>query len=330
MRTWACWGFWLGLGLSSSALLAQTEARPQRPSEPGPATQPAQESYWLRVTAKQLNVRSRPDTNSVIIARLEPNSVLQAVGSEFGWHRVLPPQGAFSYVSAAYIERRGPDEGVVAVRSGKLRVRVGSLLGELDPENSDVQVRLERGTPVRIVGAQGEWLKIVPPKGVYGYVSDEHVTRVNDEVASRLRAAWGVTSQPAVGGGATPATQPVAAATTQPAPGPNLSGPWGQRLVLVETAINVEAEKPLLEQAWGESIARLRPIAAQREEPTVARLAQAWTEQLEAHVADQDAVRAAEDVLRRTERERAQYARELARIERLRQRATSRPTPGAP
>ena len=58
----------------------------------------------------------------------------------------------------------------------------------------------------------------------------------------------------------------------------------------------------------------------------VARLAWGWITQLEQRVADQDAVWAAENVLRRAARERVQHEREMERIERLRRRAASRPT----
>ena len=94
--------------------------------------------------------------------------------------------------------------------------------------------------------------------------------------------------------------------------------------MLAETAIAVEARKPLLEQSWADALARLRPIAAQREEPMVARLAQAWIAQLAQRLNEQETVRDAEEVLKRTARDQTQHERELERIGRVRG-AASRP-----
>ncbi len=317
----------LVLGLSafvgSRTAFSQTETAPtveQAPATQPPTTAPASEPYWLRVTAEEVNLRSRPDTNSESVARVPRDTILRAVGEQFGWHRVLPPEGVFSYVSAAYVVRQSEEvEGVVAVQSGNLRVRVGSLVRELDPARSEVQTQLPRGARVRIVGTQGDWLKIVPPEGVYVHVAAAHAIRVSDEVAERLRTASTPLAATATTRAATPATR---IATSRPADEPDLTGAWGQKLVAAEAAIQAEARKPVLERTWGELIARLRPIADQRAEPAVARLAAAWIAELDQRAAEQQAVRDAEETLRRIARERAQHEREMALIERSRQTAT--------
>jgi len=298
------------LGLSALALAAaQPGSGAYDQAAAAPTSQP--ESYYLRVTVDRLNLRSRPDQNSVAVAQVERDAVLRGSGFEFGWHRVVPPDGVFSYVSAQYIRPTGPDEGVVAVESGKLRVRVGSRLTDLDPLRSEVQTLLAPGARVQIVGRQGDWYKIVPPEGVCLFASDEHVERVSADVASRLRTAAG-TTQPA---------EAVAAGGPQsrPAAAPDLSGPWGQRLRLAEAAIEAEAAKPLSEQVWSGPIALLQPIADQRVEPVVARLAQEWIWQLEQRVADQAVLREAEQIERQQQRGRTRFEREL---ERLRQAAS--------
>lgn len=293
-------------------------------AQPAPTTAPstpAGESAsppWLRVLADSVNLRSRPDANSIIVMRVERDAVLKAGGRDaYGWYPVEPPAGAFSYVGAAYVDRRGPTEGVVSVREGTLRVRVGSRVHDLDPWQSEVQARLEAGARVRIVGEQGDWLKIEPPPGVRLYVSAEHVAPIDDETAARLRAAESATSRPAEQGGPPPAPMVVE---------PDLRGPWGQRLVMVEAAIAAESERLPAEQQWDGILARLRPIAEQREEPAVARLASAWMTQLQQRQAELAALREADEVVRRLARDQAQHERELERIARARQAAT-RPAP---
>lgn len=319
---WVWVGMLLAIGPGGLRVTAQHENQREVSTRPVVTSRPERTEVWLRVTAEQVQVRSRPDANSVAVTRAEPGDVLRAVDQDpYGWYRILPPEGVFSYVSAEHVDRRGPTEGIVSVRTGTLRVRVGSTLRDLDPLHSEVQMLLEGGTAVQIVGEQGGWLMIKPPKGVFAYVSGEHVERISDDVAAQLRSG----KRPTTHATATPSPAPAASATRPAASGPDLTGPWGQRLLLAETAIEAEGRKPLLEQTWVDPIARLRPIAAQSEEPMVARLAQAWMDQLEQRIVEQSTVREAEEVLQRAARDRAHHQRELERLEQVQQRAASRP-----
>lgn len=161
---------------------------------PGFAQQPAQPvttpNYWLRTTANLVNVRSRADLNSRVVARVPLNTVLRGVAEEGDWHRILPPDGVFSLVSAAYIDRQSQTHGVVRVNVGTLRVRVGSTVVDVDPLKEEVQTRLTRGTPVDIVGEQSDgWLRIKPPAGVYYYISKTYTERITEDEARRLMAS---------------------------------------------------------------------------------------------------------------------------------------------
>ncbi|MBU0639880.1 MAG: SH3 domain-containing protein [Planctomycetes bacterium] len=315
----------IGLGVALIFGAAAGAAAADQP-QAVPQTQPAErtsQAYWLRVIGDSVNLRSRGDANSAIVARLPRDTVLRGIGEEYGWHQVVPPDGTFSYVSAEYVELKSPSLGVVAVRSGKLRVRVGSQAHKLDPLRSEVQTLLPDGAEVRILGQEGDWLRIEPPAGVFAHISGDFVERVTDEVAARLRAATGqVTSQPAV---ALRPVQPPAPETRAPE-APNLAGDWGQKLAVVEQTITAEGRKPAAEQAWAPVLAQLQPIAAQNAEPMVARLAVGWMARLEERMADQETLLAASQIARRASRDRSQLERELDRLERIRQQATSQPT----
>jgi hypothetical protein len=267
---------------------------------------------WLQVTADEVYIRSRADTNSLPVARVPRDTLLRAVGRDaYGWYRIQPPPGVFSFVSAEYVDRRGPDTGIVSVRSGTLRVRVGSLVRDVDPGQTEVQALLAGGTLVKILGEQGPWLRIAPPAGVYVYVAAQHVRTISAAEAARVQAV--------------PVSQPAPRAAAEPAPSvaePDLSGHWGRRLVVIETAIGAEARKPLAEQSWSSALAELEPLAAQREEPVVARLAEAWMIQLRRRGVEQEVVRAAEELRQRTRREDTQLEREGQLIERAKQAAT--------
>ena len=191
-------------------------------------------------------------------------------------------------------------------------MRVGSRLVDIDPLSAEVQTRLPRGAEVRIVGRRDDWLEIVPPDGAHYFIHEDYVERISAEVAARLRAA--ATSQPT--------TAPAAdASEVRGDQSPDLTGPWGQRLVLAETAIAAESHKPPLQQSWTGPIARLRPIAEQAEEPLVARLAAQWIVRLEARMVDQAALRAARDLTDEAARSRTRLDRELDQVRRAREQA---------
>lgn len=286
-----------------------------------PASQPVPDApYWLRVTADELNVRTQPDANSIVVARIPRDTVLRSLGLRFGWERVEPPANTFCYVAAEYVRLEGDAEGVVATQTGGLRVRAGSHARDLDPAQSEVLGLLERGTRVRVVGRDGAWLRIGVPEGITFYIAGQHVQRISSDVAARLEAAR--MPRPPDAAGPAPASQPVAAE-------PALTGPWGRKLAVVETDLMAEGRKPPLERDWARFVTQLEPLAAQREEPVTARLAAAWLLDLKQRIADQNMARATAELSERAARERAQHERELERIERLREQTTSRPATDA-
>jgi hypothetical protein len=293
---------------------------------PPPTTRPSEARYWLRVTADRVNLRSKGDLNSRIVGRVSRDDVLEAVGREYGWHQIVPPAGVFSLVSARYIERVGPGRGIAKVDT-TLRVRVGSDIQPRDPFSSEVQTRLERDAEVQIVGAlDDQWLKIVPPEGVYVYISAEFVERISREVADRLRAAKTSISPPRSVAATPPSTLPtVAEATTQPAEQPDLTGRWGRQLGQTLVAIATEKRKPEEQQAWEAIVGQLRPIADQRAEPQVARLAAAWIQKIDQHAKKLAAARAAAEAADQARRDKARYARELEEIRRAKDSLKTRP-----
>jgi hypothetical protein len=160
-------GFALVVGAAVPAAEGQVATTEPRAAGPQATTQPTAEETWLRVTAEEVYIRSRADANSLPVARVPRDTLLHAVGRDpYGWYRIQPPAGVFSLVAAEYVDRRGPSAGIVSVRSGTLRVRVGSLVRDVDPLQAEVQTLLERGAAVQIVAEQGPWLRIVPAPGV--------------------------------------------------------------------------------------------------------------------------------------------------------------------
>ncbi len=266
------------LAASAALALAQTDAPadgtlPQVKPETAEAQPP--QRYWLRVTGDRVNLRSRPDTNSTIITKLNTDDVLAGHESLFDWHRVKPPQGVFSYVHRDYIRRDG-DTGTVTVSTGNLRVRTGSTERTLDPRQSEAQILLPNGTAVEILGTHGDWLKIVPPDDVWMYVAADFVEEIPPPEAQALRA------------------RAAARAASIRQRGLDLTSEWGQRLQAVEKQIDQIRQQPLLEQNWQVIVEMLGPIARQDDSPGVARVATRWIAQLQQRMRDIEAYRQAQ------------------------------------
>lgn len=156
---------------------------PAGPTEPILAAQP----YWVRATSDRLNVRAMPDTNSLVVVKLERDTVLRAVGQIYTWTIIDPPPGVFSLVSAEYVKETGPGEGEVDVSpDSSLRVRAGSLVAPVNPLESPVQTRLEAGTKLRILGEEDGWYKIEPPAGTRLYVATIYLEQISADEADRL------------------------------------------------------------------------------------------------------------------------------------------------
>ncbi|MFH0983071.1 MAG: SH3 domain-containing protein [Planctomycetota bacterium] len=135
---------------------------------------PAFEPYVGEVTIRTLNVRSGPSTNYYVVTRLNQGARVHVVGEESGWLAITPPRGCFSLIAAEYVDRGEGDTGVV--NADNIRVRTGS---QLSSDNYAVQLKLQRGALVRVLGqADAQFLKIEPPAGVTVWASREYVHRV--------------------------------------------------------------------------------------------------------------------------------------------------------
>lgn len=244
------------------------------------ATQPAERRVWLRVTGERVNVRTRPDANSRIVARMMQDDVLIGVGSSYGWRRIVPPDGTYCLVASSYIDRIENNRGVVEVDTS-LRVRFGSDVQRRDPLQSEVCDRLQPDETVQIVGEYNEeWLKIKPTERVRYYISGDFVQEISETDARRLLAQ---------------APQRSSAATTQPA------SRWARRLADLEQQVQQEEQKDALAQDWTQIRSDMRVVALQRTDEGTAKLAEAWVQRLTERMAAQDALRQARRIAATTQ-----------------------------
>ncbi|MEE8170229.1 MAG: SH3 domain-containing protein, partial [Phycisphaerae bacterium] len=161
---------------------------------PERAATPALSAYDGEVTGDDVYVRSGPGSNYYPTTKLHTGDRVRVVGEQFGWLRITPPPGSFSYVDMALITKGDGREGVVD--GDHVSVRAGSSLNNY---KRGVQTRLNKGAAVSIIGEAEGFYKILPPPTAHLWMSAQYVRRID---ASKPPTA------------ATDAPTPIAAAPT--------------------------------------------------------------------------------------------------------------------
>lgn len=186
----------------SSVAFVPTIARAQDPAS-ATTTNPDVENGKYKVegviNSSAVYVRSGPSENDYPTMKLDKGAKVTFVGLRFDWLKILPPEGSFCYVAKAYVEKRG--DGSVGRVTNTLNVRVGSSLNAM---KTKVSAKLEPGADVTILGEQDEYFKIVPPEGVYLYVSKTFVDPVQAYAANQEPKPADAQQAPTVDQSATP------------------------------------------------------------------------------------------------------------------------------
>ena len=247
------------------------------------------------VTGEEVYVRSGNDTNYYPVLKAGKGQRVTVQGESFGWLKIAPLTGTFSYVDKAYVERSG-DTGTVT--ADRLWVRAGSLISA---ERSTPQVKLNKGDTVTILGEDEGFYKIQTPSTASLWISARYV--VSEDQAGNIAAA-APGSQPADAAGSQPA---MAGATTRPAgktPGiitrdgsaqPAAGAAAGrqdaavasgagrdrqQEYDVLEADMELELAKPLEQRNWEALTAKYQALAAQKDDDAIAAAAKIRVENL--------------------------------------------------
>ncbi|MCC6679386.1 MAG: hypothetical protein IT445_00640 [Phycisphaeraceae bacterium] len=94
----------------------------------------------------------------------------------YGWNKIVPPEGVFSYISKAFVDAKG-DGKVGEVTADGQEVKAASL--QAPGESWRVQAVLDKGATVQIIEEVGSYYKIVPPKGAYVFLPPGSVQRAD-------------------------------------------------------------------------------------------------------------------------------------------------------
>ena len=151
------------------------------------------------VSKDKVNVRSRADKNSEIVAQLKKGDSVVIVEHKGEWLRIRLPDTAKCYVGVKFIK-----DGLCT--GDKVYVRCGQGLNFKDVG------KLAKGDKVHVIGTKGEWTQIKPTADCTGWVATNLVDIAAPAPPPPPVAPPVITSVPEV------VTPPVAAPPAVPAP----------------------------------------------------------------------------------------------------------------
>ncbi len=149
--------------------------------------------YWGIVTADAVDVHSGAGDSYYVAGQLRHGAVVQVHSHFHRWFKVTPPEGVFSYVKKAFINRQG-DVAAGVVTRDRVVVKTAAV-GDGPPGASYRQQRfMRRGEQVQIVAKRGDYYRIVPPADTYVFLPPGSVSPATAEQI----AAAGVATDPQV------------------------------------------------------------------------------------------------------------------------------------
>lgn len=141
-----------------------------------PAVSSGQEHFPFlgEVTSDKVNVRAGANINFERITKLDKNTEVVAVEKAYDWYKIkLPGQGE-CYIHKKFIRFIPDNYGVLNANQVNLRAGPG--------EKFSVLGRLNVGVNIRILKEEGDWYKIEPPEGSYGWISTQFVRLKSTEI----------------------------------------------------------------------------------------------------------------------------------------------------
>src|SRR5208283_4996435 len=99
------------------------------------------------INVDSVYIRSGPGEGYYPTQELSKGAAVTVVGIKFDWLKILPPEGSFSYVNAAFVDHTG-DSAIGKINRNNVNVRAGSLTNAM---KTTVQTHLDAGVQVEII-----------------------------------------------------------------------------------------------------------------------------------------------------------------------------------
>ena len=191
-------------------------------------------------------VRSGPSDTFYPTQKVTKGTTVIVVAMKGSWLKIQPPEGSFSYVQKAYVNKYG--DGKTGKVTQALVVHAGS---QVQPQmQSAVQTKLDAGQDVTILGEENEYFKIKPPESAYVFIRKDDVTPIRPVSKTRDRVA-----DPAGMADQTPPPAP-------PRPMPPVTSHHSQSeyVAAPETRPSTVAAVPTTGPSTSESLAKLQKL----------------------------------------------------------------------
>jgi SH3-like domain-containing protein len=183
------------------------------------------------VKADDVYTRSGPGLNYYPTGKVHANQSVFVLAEKAGWMEIKPPAGQFSWIDRAYIQADAENPSKGTIVGTNVRVRAGSLV--FAAARDVVQMKINKGAAVEILGESDGFAKVRPPEGATVWISAEFVARPGP--ASRPAEIAGDPTRPADA-----TVRLVEAAPADAAPTPLLD--------IVYKSMTDELAKPVAEQ----------------------------------------------------------------------------------
>ena len=113
--------------------------------------------------------------------------MVTVVGSEYGWSKILPPKGSFSWISKDFVKLEQGNDKIGTVTGDSVRIWAGS--NDYDPLRSiGLQTKLNTDDVIQRVGPETSgYYKIVPPTGAYLWISTQFIKYSGPVIKGKLQ-----------------------------------------------------------------------------------------------------------------------------------------------
>ena len=122
--------------------------------------------YRAGILGERVHVRAGPSRNYTSLKLVSAGDQVWVTGGKGDWAQIDVPADCAVYISSGLVGRDG-DVGMVKGERCNVRARPKAT--------ADVLGQVSQGTALEVLGAEGDWLKIRPPKGVHAWMSARYV-----------------------------------------------------------------------------------------------------------------------------------------------------------
>ncbi|ARN56805.1 SH3 domain-containing protein [Sedimentisphaera salicampi] len=134
--------------------------------------------YKAKVAGENVFVRSGAGMNYYRCARVSSPEEVTVTAERFGWSRIQPLDTCYSLIAKQYVKKSDSGSGVV--EASNVNVWAGSPY--VSPVHSTTrQLKLNSGTEVQIIGIDGDYYKIRPPRGASYWINSAYLEAAESE-----------------------------------------------------------------------------------------------------------------------------------------------------